>query len=484
MKKTISLSVVFLLFILVTVSFIPKKPIRNSFKSRNIVECLPIQNTNRNFISQRNPTTLNTRRDFTILDANDKAQIILAISVMKSRISTDPTSWDFQVNLHKKGCQHGNCYFLAWHRMYIYYFERILQSCMDPSKNKPALPFWNYQNNRKMPSEFYTNSLLINPSRNTSTLNTNYKLPKSINIAYNKALGKTDFYKFQKKMENAHDGVHQAFGGDMVTTISPNDAIFWLHHANVDMQWEMWRNKKYGRCNPTQKDDPTWWAQPFTFYNEKGNPETLTCGQILSTSSSILGYEYENVSATGSTSTCNRKYFNCPSNSILPKAIIIYPNTNITSYKTSINYSVAEHLKFDSALAKYGNSNFDFSDKINSDRVVLSFEDIVSNKYPNGVVEVYIYRKNKTRFDATDESFVGFLPLFSAATLAAHEKHGESGGLEIELNDVLQRLKVKPKYFKNLKMTFIVRGNSINEIEQPVEVDIRIGKTMLSLHKN
>jgi Common central domain of tyrosinase/Polyphenol oxidase middle domain len=483
MKKTIALSIVFLLFIVVAVSFMPKKEITNNVRKQNTIECLPEQNSIPTFLLQRSPATINIRKDFNDLDPNDKAQIILAITVMKSRLATDPTSWDYQVNLHKRGCQHGNCFFLAWHRMYIYYFEKILQSCMDQTKNKPALPFWDYKKNRKIPLEFKTNSTLINSTRKPSTLTPTFKIPNSINTKYTSAKAEIDFYYFQKKMENAHEGVHQSISGDMVSSSSPNDPLFWLHHAYVDMQWEMWRNKKYGRCNPTQIDDPAWWSQAFTFYNENGNAETINCGQILNTN--ILNYGYENVSTTGYTSKCKRKYFNCPSNEgDLPKAKIIYPNTNINGGKTLINYSQVKSIQFDSVLSKYGNSNFDFSNKVNSDRIMLSFEKIVANKYPDGVVEVYVHKKNKTSFDATDASFVGFLPLFTAATIATHEKHGELVKLELELNDVLKKLCIKPSAFKNLKISFFIRGNSINDIEQPIEADITIGKTILSLYKN
>src|SRR2546429_300458 len=73
-----------------------------------------------------------TRRDIMTLapDGPEIAAFRRAVKVMKSRPVTDPTSWDFQVNIHAtkdrsnpalwNQCQHGNYFFLPWHRMYIY----------------------------------------------------------------------------------------------------------------------------------------------------------------------------------------------------------------------------------------------------------------------------------------------------------------------------------------------------------------------------
>ena len=66
---------------------------------------------------------------------------------------TNPKSWVYQANIHGvylsgakyplwNTCQHGNHYFLPWHRGYLYHFEEILRDLSgDPML---ALPYWNY----------------------------------------------------------------------------------------------------------------------------------------------------------------------------------------------------------------------------------------------------------------------------------------------------------------------------------------------------
>src|SRR5262249_44527661 len=95
-----------------------------------------------------------------------------AVKVMKSRPATDPTSWDFQANLHAttdlsnpawNQCQHGNYFFLPWHRMYTYWFERIAREASgDPDF---ALPYWNYAtpSARALPEVFRVPADSTNP---------------------------------------------------------------------------------------------------------------------------------------------------------------------------------------------------------------------------------------------------------------------------------------------------------------------------------
>ena len=44
-------------------------------------------------------------------------------------------------------------------------------------------------------------------------------------------------------VEDEHDAVHRFVGGDMTSSASPNDPIFFLHHCNVDRQWAAWQDR-------------------------------------------------------------------------------------------------------------------------------------------------------------------------------------------------------------------------------------------------
>ncbi|MFH8785064.1 tyrosinase MelC2 [Streptomyces roseoverticillatus] len=38
-----------------------------------------------------------------------------------------------------------------------------------------------------------------------------------------------------------HNSVHVWMGGQMATGVSPNDPVFWLHHAHIDKLWSDWQ---------------------------------------------------------------------------------------------------------------------------------------------------------------------------------------------------------------------------------------------------
>src|SRR4029077_14665600 len=61
-----------------------------------------------------------------------------AVSAMKAKPATDPTSWAYQAAIHGtqvghplpgwNQCRHGSWWFVAWHRMFLYFFERIVRA--------------------------------------------------------------------------------------------------------------------------------------------------------------------------------------------------------------------------------------------------------------------------------------------------------------------------------------------------------------------
>jgi tyrosinase len=40
---------------------------------------------------------------------------------------------------------------------------------------------------------------------------------------------------------NLHNVIHRYVGGAMALMASPNDPVFWLHHANIDRIWAIWQ---------------------------------------------------------------------------------------------------------------------------------------------------------------------------------------------------------------------------------------------------
>jgi tyrosinase len=96
---------------------------------------------------------------------------------------------------------------------------------------------------------------------------------------------------FQSLLESPHGNLHVQVGGQMgAVPSSANDPIFWLHHANVDRQWDQWMNSLPGRQLP---NDPNFLNQTFRFVDETGSIVTVRAQDILR--SDTLGYRYDDV---------------------------------------------------------------------------------------------------------------------------------------------------------------------------------------------
>ncbi|MEU2075501.1 tyrosinase family protein [Streptomyces sp. NPDC013489] len=84
-----------------------------------------------------------------------------------------------------------------------------------------------------------------------------------------------------------HNLVHRWIGGNMELTSSPNEPVFWVHHANVDRLWAQWQ-----RQHPNE-----------TYLPQSGGPQGQNVGDLMSPWSGVrvsavldhhsLGYLYD-----------------------------------------------------------------------------------------------------------------------------------------------------------------------------------------------
>jgi hypothetical protein len=213
----------------------------------------------------------------------------------------DQTPPDATAKLIWATCQHSpptqELNFFAWHRMYLYYLERVMRwASGDPSL---TLPYWDYTNPTQtaLPAEFRdTTSPLYDwrryPAVNQGTLALN---PNITNID-GPLTTDTTFLQFEKDIETGvHGNVHCA----MVKTcpvslmglvgVAANDPIFYMHHTNIDRLWSCWQH-----LHPTEQPG-TWVNQSFTFVDETGTQVTRSVKDFLDTKT--LGYVYDNDSA-------------------------------------------------------------------------------------------------------------------------------------------------------------------------------------------
>ena len=198
-------------------------------------------------------TTLQRRLEWQSFKGTPQyASLLTGIRRMKANTNpADPRSWTYWTNIHVNACPHSIPYFLAWHRGYLYYFERQLRAVSGDTKL--VLPYWDYYSYATLPAEF-TNASSTNPlyveRRNTNVRQALTLAPFSSTLI-NFQRGQTN--AFEPSLESApHNPVHDIIGSVMATMQSPVDPIFWLHHANVDRLWVAWISAGGGRRMPAR----------------------------------------------------------------------------------------------------------------------------------------------------------------------------------------------------------------------------------------
>ncbi|MBT2399831.1 tyrosinase family protein [Streptomyces sp. ISL-100] len=174
--------------------------------------------------------------------------------------------------------------FLPWHRRFLIQFEQALQT-VNPDV---ALPYWDWTVDRSPTSSLWAADFLGGTGRSRdgqvsdgAFAATSGKWPVSVRVDgrgfLRRALGSggqqlptraevdsvlamptydtTPWNSasdgFRNHLEgwrgvNLHNRVHVWVGGQMATGVSPNDPVFWLHHAFIDRLWAQWQARHPG----------------------------------------------------------------------------------------------------------------------------------------------------------------------------------------------------------------------------------------------
>jgi len=217
---------------------------------------------------------------------------IKAIKSMKANTNAnDPKSWTYWTNIHVRQCPHSAPYFLAWHRGYLYYFERQLRAVSGDTKL--VLPYWDYYTNPALPAEF-TNPASSNPLY-VQRVNTNVRqaltmAPFASTLIY---FPRGTANAFEPVLEDApHNPVHDIIGNWMADMQSPTDPIFWLHHANIDRLWVAWVSAGGGRRMPSLSQ--SYWSGSHVYTGSLTMPRSSTYS-----TRTTLAYSYQNETLPG-----------------------------------------------------------------------------------------------------------------------------------------------------------------------------------------
>lgn len=193
-------------------------------------------------------------------------------------------------------CTHNSPLFLAWHRAYLYFFERALQDQVPGV----TLPWWDWTGNHKegvpaiyarartpagKPNTLRSSAIQPSgrepggPARTTRTPGADGAPPLPTPQQLSAVLALDDFLDFQAQLEDVHNGVHVWVGGTMSDiATAAYDPVFWAHHAMIDRVWRLWQ-LRHPHGGP-----------PASLRNRALAPFSMTVSQTLD--SNALGYDY------------------------------------------------------------------------------------------------------------------------------------------------------------------------------------------------
>ena len=103
------------------------------------------------------------------------------------------------------------------------------------------------------------------------------------------------FVEFWHELENGpHAAVHGSISGDMISMCSPNDPIFFLHHAQVDRLWWLWQQADL-EVRGMEYESGLDWMPPVGLDDRlqmKGLAKDVRVRDVMSTTAGGLCYGY------------------------------------------------------------------------------------------------------------------------------------------------------------------------------------------------
>jgi hypothetical protein len=251
------------------------------------------------------------RRNLGGMNASDPILVSYrrAIKAMKMLPAENPLNWDYQAAIYGTTLsgshaawntrELGNHFFWSWHRMYLYWFERIIRKMS--GYNSWALPFWDCESTaqRTLPlpfrdsgSELYTSNR--GPGWNTGAAffpKAHVDSSEGMAIGGKGREGRAFFTAGEAIERNPHNNVHVDVGGWMGSvTTAAQDPVFYVHTANIDRLWNVWLTKGGIRFDPFFLD--AWKNNSYTFFDENGAKVHMTGCDVVRCAEQ-LNYTYE-----------------------------------------------------------------------------------------------------------------------------------------------------------------------------------------------
>lgn len=452
---------------------------------------------------------LRTRRDVWKLAKWDDTLLwyAKAIREMQTRLIAEPTSWRYQAAIHDyvdgedpladpsdklpsqaeqdrfwAQCQHHSWFFLPWHRWFLLYFEQIVAATIVKLKGPKdwSLPYWNYSDSSNkdalsLPPAFHEEKMpdgSDNPLRvaDRDRGNNGEKVggPSDVNLkpclqepkfpADSKG-GSPGFGGPRTKFNHSegsvvgvlertpHGNMHVRVGGFMGSFNTAGlDPIFWLHHANIDRLWAVWRHRNAAHVDPV---DPQWLKMSFDFHDGTGAAVSRKVADVVDTAA--LGYQYEDISdplVVAKAAVETRR--TAVAQEAIPEMV---GATEQTVHLTGRHTTAQVALTAPTGPAR----RKAVAEAAAPQRVFLNIENVTGTGSPNGY-SVYINVPENEDPRKHEDLCAGTLPMFGVkeASRASKKHAGDGLHYSLEVTEIVERLQAQNAWDPaKLRVTFV-----------------------------
>ena len=407
-----------------------------------------------------------------------------AVTAMKALPATDPRSWTYQAAIHGthsglaktawNTCEHHTYFFWSWHRMYLYYFERIVRKYS--GVYGWTLPYWNYSlpTQRQLPAVFRdsTSSLFVPDPNRPNAWNTGAASLPAAHTNTSAGMALIGFYPgASSSLEgNPHDNVHVDIGGfsgwmgDIQA--AAQDPVFYVHHSNMDRLWNIWKAQGGGRVDPLS--DSTWKNTPFTFFDENKTQLTMTGCDVLRAAEQ-LNYTYEGEPAQVK-EYCLRIIF--PPWIFQLVELIRWPGPPIELGPDPVKIPI-ELKDIRQRLMSIAESK--------TQTVLLKLDGVEADRLPGVVWDIYAGLPANTEPDSEGPYYVGSMSLFSAGVHSNMQHKFKPAEFAFSLDRAIPAaLRTNPE---KLEITIVPSGILINgKRSQPkVAAKVRIDRLSIAI---
>jgi tyrosinase len=317
-------------------------------------------------------------------------------------------------------------FFFPWHRMYLYFFEKIIRSVSGNADF--TLPYWDYSAadpairgvlppEFRQPSDPVFKSLYVSnrkPGVNDGTpiqgdsVGDPLSLDALADCLYQPQGADSGFC--MDLDSGLHGNVHVLVGNSKNMGFVPyaaRDPIFWLHHCNIDRLWASWNAG--GRTNPTL-------SQPFVFADTNGNRITDNVSNFMDTVK--LGYVYDRLEPVP----------DCP----IQRDTLITAAQNqkkVAMLKASPVKLGEEAVKvtLEPVAAREGEEPMAFRAQVKAmpagHRLFLVIKDLRADVQPGVLYDIYLNLPDKPTKEMLKAHHVGVVNFFHAGHGAGHAEH-------------------------------------------------------------